>query len=69
MILAIINCGIGIQYAENAVSAEKGVGVVAGVFGVIYIAVVVWWYVKRRGSDSEAGRTQPESDGSGYLEK
>jgi hypothetical protein len=69
MILAIINCGIGIQYAENAVSAEKGVGVVAGVFGLFYIAVLIWWYVKGKKSSAAVERTLPESDDSGYADK
>jgi hypothetical protein len=57
MILAIVNGGIGIQYAENAVAGEKGYGVVTGVFGLAYIGVLVWvWLTKgkevgRRGSD------------------
>ena len=42
MIMAVINVGIGIQYAANSVQAEEGYGTVAGVFGVAYIAVVVW---------------------------
>jgi hypothetical protein len=69
MILAIVNCGIGIQYAENAVSAEKGVGVVAGVFGVAYIAVLIWWYVKGRKSNTVDETALPDSDGLGYGEK
>jgi hypothetical protein len=69
MIFAIINCGIGINYAENAVSAEKGVGVVAGVFGLVYIAVLIWWYVKGKKSDTIAERALPESDSSGYADK
>jgi hypothetical protein len=69
MILAIVNCGIGIQYAENAVSAEKGVGVVAGVFGLVYIAVLIWYYMKGRKSNIVAESAHPDSDGLGYVEK
>jgi len=43
---AIINGGLGIQYAANAVPAEKGYGVVTGIFGLAYICVLVWWYTK-----------------------
>lgn len=46
MILAIVNVGIGINYAANAVAAEEGVGAVAGIFGVIYIVIIVWLYMK-----------------------
>jgi hypothetical protein len=46
MVFAIINGGLGIQYAANAVPAEKGYGVVAGIFGLAYICVLVWWYMK-----------------------
>jgi len=45
MILAIVNGGIGIQYADNSIPGEKGFGVVAGVFGLAYIGVLVWVYV------------------------
>jgi hypothetical protein len=46
MILAIVNVGIGINYAANAVAAEEGVGAVAGIFGVIYIGIIIWLYLK-----------------------
>jgi hypothetical protein len=69
MMLAIINCGIGIKYAENAVSAEKGVGVVAGVVGLSYIAVLIWWYVKGKKSSTPVEATLPESDSLGYVDK
>jgi hypothetical protein len=59
MIFAIINGGLGIQYAANSVQAEKGYGVVAGVFSLAYICVLVWWYMKRN-KQVELGK----SDGS-----
>lgn len=51
LILAIVNGGVGIQYANNAVPAEKGYGVVAGLVGLTYIGVVVWWYLQRGKAD------------------
>jgi len=45
MLLAIINGGLGIQYAANAVPAEKGYGVVTGILGLAYIGVLVWCYM------------------------
>lgn len=58
MILAIVNTGIGINYAANAVAAEEGVGVVAGIFGVIYIGIIVWLCLK---GDLRAKREEAES--------
>jgi hypothetical protein len=43
---AVINCGLGIQYADNSVPAEQGLGVVAGVFGLAYFGVIVWLYMR-----------------------
>jgi hypothetical protein len=42
----MVNCGIGIQYAENSPNGEIGYGVTAGVIGLLYIGVVAWWYLR-----------------------
>jgi predicted Co/Zn/Cd cation transporter (cation efflux family) len=71
MIFAIINGGLGLQYAGNTVQAEKGYGIVVGVFSLAYICILVWWYMKRNkqveqgksdGSVVVARSTQLESD-------
>jgi hypothetical protein len=59
MILAIVNGGIGIQYAENSVPGEKGFGVVAGVFFLAYVGVLLWTYIT--GGRQAAGRKSEES--------
>jgi hypothetical protein len=59
MILAVVNGGIGIQYAANSVPGEKGFGVVAGVFGLAYIGVLMWVYVT--GGRQVRGRISEES--------
>jgi hypothetical protein len=64
IIFAIINGGLGIQYAANSVQAEKGYGVVAGVFGLAYISVLVWRYMKGN-KQMELGK----SDGSVVVER
>ena len=63
MIFAIINVGVGIQYAENSVQAEEGYGTVAGGFGVAYICVLVWLYIKE-----DKKKRQEKKAGSPTLE-
>lgn len=46
MLLAVINGGLGLKLAGNTKSGEIVYGVLAGVMGVVYIAVVV---MKRKG--------------------
>ena len=41
--LGMINGGIGLMLAENTTGGEIAYGVVAGVMGSVYIAVVIWW--------------------------
>ena len=57
MILAIVNGGLGIQYAANTVSAEKGFGVVTGILGLAYIGVLIWTYMMNDGQVA-----QPKSE-------
>jgi hypothetical protein len=59
MILAVVNGGVGIQYAANSVPGEKGYGVVAGVGGLAYIAVLIWVYVT--GGRKAEGRKSEDS--------
>jgi hypothetical protein len=60
LLLAIANGGIGIKHSKNAVSGEKGFGVVAGVFGTAYIGVLVWAYVT-------VGRQAPDRKSEEYV--
>ena len=41
--LGMINGGIGLMLADNTTGGKIAYGVVAGVMGSVYIAVVVWW--------------------------
>ena len=41
--LGIINGGIGLMLADNTTGGEIAYGVVAGLMGTAYIAVVTWW--------------------------
>jgi len=68
MILAIVNGGLGIQYADNAVSGEKGFGVVTGIFGLAYIGAVVWAYV-RNGKQVEQRKSEESMVAVAYGEK
>jgi hypothetical protein len=68
MILAIVNGGLGIQYAENAVSGEKGFGVVTGIFGLAYIGAVVWAYA-RNGKHVEQRKSEESMVTAAYGEK
>jgi hypothetical protein len=68
LVLAVINGGIGIQYAANAVPAEKGYGVVTGMVGLFYIGVVAWWYVRGR-KTNKADKQGESSRGSEEVEQ
>jgi len=58
MILAVVNGGVGIQYAANSVPGEKGFGVVAGVGGLAYIGVLIWVWMT--GGRKAEGRRSEE---------
>lgn len=49
MILGVVNGGKGLQLAANSKGGEIAYGVVAGVVGLVYILVAVFW---RKGESS-----------------
>ncbi|MCJ1311596.1 hypothetical protein MMC25_005269 [Agyrium rufum] len=66
--LGIINGGIGLMLAGNTTGGEIAYGVIAGVMGSIYVAVIVWWIngriaeVRKQGPGdqvSETGMSSP----------
>ena len=54
--LGMINGGIGLMLADNTTGGEIAYGVVAGVMGTAYIAVIVWWI---RGRIAEVEKEGP----------
>ena len=58
IILGMIEGGLGLWLAANSPGGEKVYGALAGIIGVSYIALLVFWYFKK---DSDTG-TNGNSD-------
>ncbi len=65
ILLAVINGGLGLQLSGNTVAGEIAYGVVAGVMGVLYLAVLGWIYL-RKGKMDGVGTGTGEKMGAGY---
>lgn len=52
LVLGLVSGGLGLLLAENTRAGAVAYGVVAGVVGVEYLAVVAWWYW-RKGKGSQ----------------
>ncbi|RFU34739.1 hypothetical protein B7463_g1627, partial [Scytalidium lignicola] len=55
IILALINGGLGVDLAANSPGGEKVWGSIAGIFGVLYIVLIVLSYFKKTSDSGEKG--------------
>lgn len=56
--MGIINGGLGLQLAANSTKGEMAYGIVAGIIGLVWIAVIfVVWFKNRGVIRSELGET------------
>jgi hypothetical protein len=50
---AIINGGLGLEFAANTPGGEKTYGVVAGIVGLTYLITLIVWYVGKGKEEKE----------------
>ncbi|KAK3721553.1 DOMON domain-containing protein frrs1L [Vermiconidia calcicola] len=62
VLLGMLNGGLGLRLANNTTSGEIGYGVVAGVSGAAYLALIVWTDVARRKEDGDSKDDIPMTD-------
>lgn len=57
--LGLITGGLGLRLADEQSKDMYIYEILAGVFGIVYIAVLGWWYVGRKGTKKvDPGRVE-----------